>query len=566
MSDIFEFADETNETVDTTTQTWKILVVDDEKSVHDVTKSALKKVIIEGRRLEILSALSANEAKKILDEHPDLALALIDVIMETATAGLELVDYIRKDLKNKKIRLVIRTGQPDEVPEREIINQYDINDYKEKTELTVDKLYTVIRSSIKQYMQLVELENKYDDVYKQMTTHPLTQLPNRQKLNEVLDTKGDKSLVLINIDRFSAINETQGFDIGDEVLKQMGGFLCSKYGDSMDIFHLEGDIFGILNLDNRINEKTLLEIQKEINYKSFLLDGIENKVSVSLGLVMKEEGNLIQKAEFALKDARSFGPNRASKYSDDIKIIKTIHNNSLWSKRIRDALENGRVLSYYQPIFDTTSLEIKKYECLVRVEFEGEIILPYHFLEAAKYSGQLYKIFKIMFVNACKKTKELSGKFTINMTDKDLEEPELVEFIEDTFEKYSVDPRQIGLEILEGKSIMNNALIKKRLHLFYNKGMAIIIDDFGAECSNFGQLVNLPISILKIDGMFIKDLPSNNQHRIITESIVDFAKKIQTPTVAEYVHSLEVLDIVKEIGIEYAQGFYLGEPKPDLVH
>ena len=565
MSDIFEFADESNESLEEVTGTWKILVVDDEKSVHDVTKSALKNVVIEGRRLEILSALSGVEAKKILNENPDLALALVDVIMETATAGLDLVDYIRKDLKNDKVRLVIRTGQPDDVPERQIINQYDINDYKEKTELTVDKLYTVIRSSIKQYMQLVELATKYDDVYKQMTTHPLTKLPNRQKLNEVLDIKGDKSLVLINIDGFSVINETQGFDIGDDLLKQMGGFLFSMYGEEMDVFHLEGDIFGILNLNSMIDEVKLLDIQKEINLMNFLLGGIENKLSVSLGLVMHEEGNLIQKAEFALKDARSFGPNRASKYSDDIKIIKTIHNNSLWSQRIREALEIGKVLTYYQPIFDTKTLEVKKYECLVRVEFEDKIILPFNFLEAAKYSGQLYKIFKIMFENACKKTKEFSGQFTINMTDKDLEEPDLVEFIEETLEKYNVDATQIGIEILEEKSIMHNELIKKRLHLFYSKGISIIIDDFGAECSNFGQLVNLPISVLKIDGMFIKDLPSNNQHRIITESIVDFAKKIQTPTVAEYVHSQEVLDIAKEIGVEYAQGFHLGEPKPDLI-
>jgi len=565
MNDMFEFAQETENTTELPTDTWKILVVDDEKSVHDITKNALRSVIIEGRRLEILSALSAIKAKELLHAHDDIALALVDVIMETPTAGLELVDYIRKELKNDQIRLVIRTGQPDDVPERQIINQYDINDYKEKTELTVDKLYTVIRSSIKQYMQLIELANKYDDVYTQMTTNSLTKLPNRQKLNEILDTKGDKSLVLINIDNFSVINETQGFDIGDELLKQMGGFLYNMYSDEMEVFHLEGDIFGVLNLGSEIDEVKLFDIQKEINLMSFLLGGIENKLSVTLGLVMHEEGNLIQKAEFALKDARSLGPNRASKYSDDIKIIKTIHHNSLWSQRVREALENDKILTYYQPIFSTRSLKVEKYECLVRLELEGEIMTPINFLDAAKYSGQLYKIFKIMFENACKKTKEFSGQFTVNLTDKDLEEPSLIEFVEETMQKYDVEPSQLGIEILEEKSIMNNELIKQRLHLFSEKGLAVIIDDFGAECSNFGQLVNLPISVLKIDGMFIKDLPSNPQHRIITETIVDFSKKIQTPTVAEYVHSAEVLEIVQEIGVEYAQGFYLGEPKPDLI-
>ena len=566
MSDMFEFAQESEVKSEPVKGTWKILVVDDEESVHAVTKSALKGIVIEGRHLEIISALSGKEAREKLNKYDDISLALIDVIMETATAGLDLVDYIRQELRNSRIRLVIRTGQPDDVPERQIINQYDINDYKEKTELTVDKLYTVIRSSIKQYTQLIELENKYEDVYNQMTTHPLTKLPNRQKLNEVLDSSGNKSLVLINIDGFSAINETQGFDVGDELLKQMGAFLHSMYSDEMEVFHLEGDVFGVLNRDALIDEKKLFNIQKEINFVSFLLGGIENKLSVTLGLVMHEEGNLIQKAEFALKDARSLGPNRARKYSDDIKIIQTIHENALWSQRVREALEKEKILTYFQPIFSTSTLKIEKYECLVRLDYKGEIISPYKFLEAAKYSGQLYKIFRIMFENACKKTKEFEGQFTINMTDKDLEEPDLLEYIDEMMEKHSVNPSQIGIEILEEKSIMNNELIKERLHILYEKGFSIIIDDFGAECSNFGQLVNLPISVLKIDGMFIKDLPNNAQHRIITESIVGFSKKIQTPTVAEFVHSKEVLDIVKEIGIEYVQGFHLGEPLPDLVH
>jgi EAL domain-containing protein (putative c-di-GMP-specific phosphodiesterase class I) len=333
----------------------------------------------------------------------------------------------------------------------------------------------------------------------------------------------------------------------------------------MEFFHLEGDTFGVLSLDASIDEKKLFNIQKEINHMSFLLGGIENKLSVTLGLVMHEEGNLIQKAEFALKDARSMGYNRASKYSDDIKIIKTIHYNSRWSQRVRDALENDRIVSYYQPIFSMDTQKIERYECLVRMEYENEIILPLKFLEAAKNSGQLYKIFKLMFENACKKTKEFDGQFTINMTDKDLEEPDLMEFIDKTLKKHSVNAKKIGIEILEEKSIMNNELVKDRLFALADKGISIIVDDFGAECSNFGQLVNLPISVLKIDGMFIRDLPTNPQHRIIAESIVDFAKKIQIPTVAEFVHSEDVLEIVKNIGVEYAQGFHLGEPKPDLI-
>lgn len=565
MSDLFQFAEETKEVKPLSDKSWKILVIDDEQSIHDVTINAFKSVVIDGRHLEIISALSANDAKLKLAEHDDIALALIDVIMETPTAGLDLVNYIRNDLKNHLIRIVIRTGQPDEVPERDIIDQYDINDYKEKTELTIDKFYTVVRTSIRQYRHLVELETKYEDVYAQMTTHPLTKLPNRQKLNEELDSKGSKNLLLINIDSFSAINETQGFHVGDELLMQMGAFLQSMYGDEMTIFHLESDTFAILSLGDSISEEKFFHIQSDINKMNFILGGIKNRLSVTLGLAMHEEGNLIQKAEFALKEARSLGKNRSSKYSDDIKIIKTIRHNSVWTQHVHDALENNRIVSYYQPIFSLETKEILKYECLVRMLYKDEVISPLKFLEAAKSSGQLYDIFQIMFENACKMTKEFSGQFTINMTDQDLQEPGLIEFIESTIDRYDVDPKQLGLEILEEKSIMNNELIKERLFIFYDKGISIIIDDFGAECSNFGQLVNLPISLIKIDGIFIKDLPENPKHKIITEAIISFAKRLDIPTVAEFVHSKDVLETIGQMGVTYAQGFYLGEPLPYLI-
>ena len=565
MSDLFEFSENPNKSDELPLKTWKVLIVDDEVSIHDVTISALKSVMVEGRRLELISAMNATEAKQKLEENDDIALALIDVVMETRTAGLDLVNYIRQELDDHLMRLVVRTGQPDEVPERYIIDQYDINDYKEKTELTVDKLYTVIRSSIKQHMQLVELESKYEDVYKQMTTHPLSRLPNRLKLNEILDSEGQKHLVLINIDGFSMINETQGFEIGDELLVQMGACLQGMYGDEMEVFHLESDTFAILCTTECINEDKLFAIQTEVNKMTFLLGGIENRLSVTMGLVVHEIGNLIQKAELALKEARRFGPNRVGKYSKDIEIIQTIHHNSMWTKRVREALENDWILTYYQPIFSIETGEIMKYETLVRMAYDGEIVSPFKFLQAAKNSGQLYDIFKIMFKNACKKTKEFSGQFTINMTDQDLQEPKLMGFIEKTIAEHEVDPRQLGIEILEEKSIMNNELIKERLFTLADKGISIIIDDFGAECSNFGQIVNLPISVLKIDGIFIKDLPENPKHRIITEAIVEFAKKMEVPVVAEFVHSEEVMEVISNMGIAYAQGFYLAEPSADII-
>ena len=143
-------------------QPWKVLVVDDEPDVRLLTSLNLRGFTFAGRPLELIEACTSEEAKQRLAEHPDCALALIDVVMETDDAGLRLVEYIRKDLKNLMIRLVIRTGQPGVAPERYVIDNYDIDDYKDKTELTVQRLYTTVRNSIKGFRDLQTIElNRY---------------------------------------------------------------------------------------------------------------------------------------------------------------------------------------------------------------------------------------------------------------------------------------------------------------------------------------------------------------------------------------------------------------------
>ena len=138
---------------------WKIVIVDDDPSIHDVTKMALGGFSFAERNLEFLSAFSGAEAKQLLAEHPDSAIVLLDVVMEDDHAGLDVAKYIREDLNNKMVRIILRTGQPGQAPERQVITDYDINDYKEKTELTARKLYTVIYASLRSYRDLLTIES-----------------------------------------------------------------------------------------------------------------------------------------------------------------------------------------------------------------------------------------------------------------------------------------------------------------------------------------------------------------------------------------------------------------------
>lgn len=152
--DIIRFTDDVAEEAPRPAGVWKVAVIDDDRAVHEGTRYALYDYVLNGHRIELLSAFSASEGRELLRANPDIAVVLLDVVMETEDAGLELVGFIRNELKNETVRIVLRTGQPGQAPERNVIVDYDINDYKAKTELTADRLFTTITAALRGYQQL----------------------------------------------------------------------------------------------------------------------------------------------------------------------------------------------------------------------------------------------------------------------------------------------------------------------------------------------------------------------------------------------------------------------------
>ncbi|CAB0149641.1 3'3'-cGAMP-specific phosphodiesterase 2 [Pseudidiomarina piscicola] len=164
MASDFIFANESQEPTPAGTAPsktkWKLLIVDDEKEVHAVTRLALMDLTFEGAGLEFISAHSLVEAKAQIKQHPDLAIALLDVVMETDDAGLNVANFIRRDCNNQRTRIILRTGQPGQAPERAVVTNYDINDYKAKTELTSQKLFTSIMSALRSYRDIMQVEQQ----------------------------------------------------------------------------------------------------------------------------------------------------------------------------------------------------------------------------------------------------------------------------------------------------------------------------------------------------------------------------------------------------------------------
>lgn len=204
------------------TSPWKILIVDDEEDIHDVTEMALKRLIFEERPLTFISAYSAKEAKIKLREHSDIAVILLDVVMESDTAGLDLIHYIRDDNKNDEIRIVLRTGNPGLAPEENITLTYDINDYRGKTELTAQSLRTVIITALRSYKAIATIK---------LLNHEIdsTQRELIYTLGEIAESRGTDTSR--HVERVAVISAFLGEKLGLTKLEQDQLLLASSMHD-----------------------------------------------------------------------------------------------------------------------------------------------------------------------------------------------------------------------------------------------------------------------------------------------------------------------------------------------
>ena len=545
---------------------YKILIVDDSKVIHQATKLQLEELTFPECIIEIFTAYSAQEAKVILNKHDDIALAIIDVVMETSTAGLDLVNYIRNEQKNHLIRLVIRTSQLDEYPAIKVIQRYDIDDFMDKAVVSKDRLYATVRSSLRHYKQTIELENKYKNTYKQMTTNSITMLPNRIKFYEDSVDEEHRTLILIDIVSFSIINETGGYDTGDFVLKELGGFLQSMYGNEFYVYHLDSDLFGLITKEDFFENifDTVERIKEDISKLNITTNNFNQTLGTTIGVAYHSENNLMRKAELALREARSNGKNQIKYYSDDLKIIHRFNEMKEWTPKLRAGLKNGNVKAYFQPIYNLHTNEIFKYEMLIRLQDGDKLHNPIKFLQAAIEGGMMYDIFKFMFEQACIGARNSGKKFSVNISDSEFKNEGIVEFIDEKLKYYEIKASQISLEILENNSINKESEILVTVKQIHDLGVEIIVDDFGIECSNFGQIEFLPIDIIKIDGSFIKNLVHCKNSQTVVKSIKTFADDKKIKLVAEFISDKSIYEKVMEYGIHYGQGFYLGKPSKDI--
>jgi len=406
-----------------------------------------------------------------------------------------------------------------------------------------------------------------DSLEHQFYHDSLTDLKNRRSLIERLEKRKSLYLMIINIDSFQEINDLYGDDAGDSILKEFALFLKGVILGGDTLYRLHSDEFAILcEREIDLHEFTIfasllsdkiLEKNLNIDFKG------EINLSATIGISYGSEMLLVN-ADLALTLAKKTKKHYLV-YDDSMAMAKEYEKNLNWTKRLRKAIEEDRIVPLFQPIVDVKTKQIVKYESLMRiVDTNGEYIAPMYFLELAKKNKLYHHLTKIMIEKTFKIFKDLPYIVSINITVDDILNKEIYNFIINKLQAGSIG-NKVVFEIIESEGIENFDQVIEFIDAVKKHGAKISIDDFGTGYSNFEYLMKLKVDYIKIDGSMIKNIDIDNNSQLITKTIVDFAKKMNIQTVAEFVYSKNVFDKVAELDVDFAQGYYFGEPRSEVL-
>ena len=400
-----------------------------------------------------------------------------------------------------------------------------------------------------------------DSMEHQFYFDALTGLRNRRMLTHDLEKRKDLFLMIINIDSFQEINDLYGNETGDSILRDFGVFLKKIMPDKSSLYRLHSDEFAYIcskTLDLKDFTHFASIISEKISKKSF---GINEKSEMSLtatiGIAYGDD--LLVNADIALKLAKKSKKDFLI-YNSKMAMAKEYEKNFDWTKRLKKAIESDKIVPLFQPIVDTKTQKIVKYESLMRmVDDNGLYIAPIHFLELSKKNKLYHKLTKIMIEKTFQRFKDLPYIVSINISVEDILNKEIYNFIMNKLKNSGIG-KKIVFEIIESEGIENFEKVLEFINSVKEYGVRISIDDFGTGYSNFEYLMKLKVDYIKIDGSMIKNLDTDRNSQMVTQTIVSFAKKMNMQTVAEFVHSKNVYEKVKELEIDFSQGYYFGEP------
>jgi len=421
------------------------------------------------------------------------------------------------------------------------------------------------------FLFLIYFAYQYHKLRKSILFDPLTSTYTKVYLQEFFDVNkvNQYDAMMIDIDEFKQINEKYGYEAGDMVLELFSKEMLRLLPQEARIIRLGGSEFFLLVEKKSTDLEALAKkLFTYLSEKRYLINNETIALTLSMSaMVIPEETLSIYNIQRCL-DEKLF--EIKSRGKNGLGIIGNIAGDKIQYKNldyIKETLEEERLTCLYQPIVNTKTKEIVKYEALVRLidkEEPQKLIPPVYFLDMIRGTTQYIKMSKLVLKEVFHTLhKDPKIQISINMDLHDLYNADMMKLITKQLYRHRALANRLTFEILESHEVKNYdevALIFQQLKAF---GSKIAIDDFGSGYASYAYMIKLDIDILKIDGSLIEELvPSPERTKIMLSSIKELAEKYQYELVAEFVSSKEIYDMVSELGITYAQGYYLGEPKP----
>jgi diguanylate cyclase (GGDEF)-like protein/PAS domain S-box-containing protein len=430
----------------------------------------------------------------------------------------------------------------------------------------------------------IEERKRYEGELGFLVEHdPLTGLLNRrgfirELMHEMAYARryGEGGCVLfLDVDDFKFVNDTLGHDLGDELLSEVARTVGGRLRETDGLARLGGDEFAVLLPQTRsadardIATDLLAAVREGCSMK--LADG--RSVSLSIGINEFQRSGDGHTAEDVLADADDamYAAKEAGKSRVAVASTATherTRTRVTWAERVRRAVQAGLFELYCQPIIDFTTDVVSQWELLLRMPGDGgELILPAQFLYTAERSGLITEIDRWVLSEAMRLIAGQSAlgrevRLEVNISGRSVGDPELLAMIESGLRQTGIDPASLVLEVTETAAIANMDRARGFATKLQALGCRFALDDFGAGFGSFYYLKHIPFDYVKIDGEFIRHLPASSTDQLILDSIVQMSTGLGKQTIAEFVGDDETVELLKEHGVDYGQGFHLGRPRP----
>lgn len=423
-----------------------------------------------------------------------------------------------------------------------------------------------IKNYVAVFADLTELQKEKDRYIHALEIDQLTGLPNKSRLQTSLNNGccHHCSLLVLNVNNFSLINSAYGLDFADRLLIEITKQLKSLLSQAQ-LYRLNADEFAAHYTSEMDLEDCVKRVRQHFFINQIELDGLSFHISFTYGGAVGCK-DLMRQSLLAIKKAKQEGKGRFHLYSTEHDEIEQSQRLDYiqWNTLLHRALNEDGLVPYFQGIRDNETGKISHYETLIRMSLDGTVYGPYQFLNAAKLSGLLPTITRLVIDRSFAFMAQHQCDFAINITEDDLSQHFLIEYLDRKSEQYGITPSRVILEILEGISASGKKNHIRQLSELKARGYRLAIDDFGTEYSNFERILELDVDCIKIDAKYIKNIDTDKTSYEITRAIVFFAQNAGITVVAEFVHSESVQAVIESLGIQYSQGYLFSEPKPYL--